>query len=118
MLSAMLLQVGLGLFAGDPYDGSTGPLNHLVGALTADTLTDAHEVFFNLLAALILLHLLAVAFYLVFKRDNLVGPMITGKRSMLAARGGMEKVAAWRAVACLAVAALSAGWVWNGAPGL
>ncbi len=31
LLGAMLTQVSMGLFAGDPFDGMTGPLNALVG---------------------------------------------------------------------------------------
>ena len=46
LLAAMLVQVGLGLFSGDPYDGATGPLNALVGVMTADTITELHEAFF------------------------------------------------------------------------
>ncbi|MFN7159600.1 MAG: cytochrome b/b6 domain-containing protein, partial [Erythrobacter cryptus] len=53
LIGAMLLQVGMGLFAGDPYDGMTGPLNPLVGVMTADTITDWHETFFNVLLGLI-----------------------------------------------------------------
>lgn len=40
LLLAMLAQVGMGLFAGDPFDGMTGPLNPLVGVMLADTITE------------------------------------------------------------------------------
>jgi cytochrome b len=46
LIGAMLTQVGMGLFSGDPYDGMTGPLNPLVGVMTADTITELHETFF------------------------------------------------------------------------
>jgi cytochrome b len=118
MLAAMLAQVGMGLFAGDPYDGATGPLNGLVRTMTADRLTDWHEDFFNVLVALVVLHLLAVAFYLLVKRENLLRPMITGSRTVLAGAAGMEPVPAWRAVVAIAASVLLAGWVWSGAPPL
>ncbi len=118
LLGAMLLQTGLGLFSGDPYDGATGPLNHLVGVMTADSLTEWHESFFNVLLALVGIHLLAVLFYLAVKRDNLVHPMVTGRRAMPGEAGGMQPVPAWRFLLCLLAAALFALWLWIGAPPL
>jgi len=116
LLGAMLLQLGMGLFAGDPYDGATGPLNGLVGVMTADSLTEWHESFFWVLVALIALHVVAVLFYLTVKRDNLVRPMITGSRPAPSGIVGMAPVPAWRAIVCLAIALAFTGWIWNGAP--
>ncbi len=116
LLAAMLLQLGTGLFSGDPYDGATGPLNEMVGVMTADSLTEIHEAFFNALVALIVLHILAVLFYLTVKRDNLVRPMVTGKRSAPAGTSGMQPVSAVRFLACAVIAAAVAVWVANGAP--
>ncbi|WP_230280943.1 cytochrome b/b6 domain-containing protein [Croceicoccus sp. Ery15] len=116
LLGAMLLQLGMGLFAGDPYDGATGPLNGLVGVMTADSLTEWHEGFFWVLVALIALHVMAVLLYLTVKRDNLVRPMVTGSRPAPAGTVGMAPASAWRALLCLAIAVGFAGWIWNGAP--
>ncbi|ARU15793.1 cytochrome b/b6 domain-containing protein [Croceicoccus marinus] len=116
LLGAMVLQLGMGLFAGDPYDGATGPLNDLVGVMTADTLTEWHESFFWVLVALIALHVLAIVLYRAVRRDNLVGPMITGSRAMGGDARGMAAVPAWRALACLLLAFAFAGWIWAGAP--
>lgn len=116
LLGAMILQLGIGLFAGDPYDGATGPLNGLVGVMTADRLTEWHESFFWVLVALIALHIVAIGFYLVARRDNLVGAMVTGSRAMPAGMKAMTPVPLWRAALCLAAAVAFAGWIWNGAP--
>ncbi len=116
LLGAMALQIGMGLFAGDPYDGATGPLNSLVGVMTADTLTGWHHAFFNVVVALIVLHIAAIIYYLTAKKDNLVGPMITGSRPMKRTVSDMEPVPAWRALLCLVLAFGFAAWIWSGAP--
>ena len=116
LLGAMVLQIGMGLFSGDPFDGATGPLNDLVGVMTADTLTEWHEGFFWVLVALIALHVAAILYYLLARRDNLVRAMVTGSRPMEGSVRGMAAVPAWRAVACLLLAFGFAGWIWYGAP--
>lgn len=118
LLGAMILQVVLGLFSGDPFDGATGPLNELVGVTAADTMTELHETFFNVLIALVALHVAAIAFYLVVKRDNLVRPMVTGKRSVPAGLEGYAPVPAWRGAVCALIALGMAWWIWIGAPPL
>lgn len=118
LLGAMLTQVGMGLFSGDPYDGMTGPLNPLVGVMTADTLTSWHETFFWVVAGLIVLHLSAILFYAVVKRDDLVSPMLSGDRPPLQGVSGIGPVACGRAVVAIAIAAGFAGWVAAGAPPL
>ena len=116
LLGIMAFQVGIGLFAGDPFDGSTGPLNEMVGVMTADTLTELHEAILYVILALVALHVLAVLFYLAVKRDNLVRPMVTGGRSVPAGLSGMAPVPAWRALVCGLVSAGFAWWLWSGAP--
>lgn len=99
LLLALVTQVGLGLFATDTDYLYSGPLNHLVDGDTADELTDWHEDFFNVLLALIGLHLAAIAFYLVAKRINLIGPMLTGRRRAENVEGpasGIAPVSLWR----------------------
>jgi cytochrome b len=118
LLAAMLTQVGMGLFAGDPYDGMTGPLNPLVGVMTADTLTGWHETFFWVVAGLIVLHLSAILFYAVVKRDDLVSPMLSGDRPPMQGVSGIGPMPWGRALAAIAIAAGFAGWVAAGAPPL
>ncbi|HEX8193606.1 MAG TPA: cytochrome b/b6 domain-containing protein [Allosphingosinicella sp.] len=78
LLAVLAVQIGLGLFAADDDWLWPGPLTGLIGEDLAEELTEWHEWTFNLLLAAIALHVLAIAFYLLVKRRNLVGPMVTG----------------------------------------
>jgi cytochrome b len=80
MIVVLLVQVGLGLFASDIDGLESGPLSHLIDFDASRAAADLHELSFRVLQALVALHILAVAFYWVWKRQNLVGAMITGKR--------------------------------------
>jgi cytochrome b len=117
LLGAMLLQVSLGLFAGDPFDGMTGPLNPLVGVSLADTITEVHEAFFNVLAGLIVLHLAAICWYAV-KGQDLVSPMVGGARPPLAGVTGIGPMPWVRGLIAVALAAGAALWITYGAPPL
>lgn len=117
LLGLMSLQVALGLVSGDEDDGVTGPLNHLVSFTTADRATDLHGIVFYLILALIAAHICAVLFYRVVKRDNLIAPMVTGKRALPAGTPGLVRAPAWRFIACVVVAWL-VGWaIWSGVKG-
>ena len=118
LLAAMIAQVSMGLFAGDPFDGATGPLRELVGVMTADRLTDWHHAFVWGIAALIALHLAAITFYAVFKQNDLVSPMLSGVKEAPAQAEPMNPAPVWRALLCLAFAAGLAAWIWVGAPPL
>jgi cytochrome b len=118
LLGAMLVQVSLGLFSGDPYDGMTGPLNSLVGALTADRLTDLHETFFYVVLGFIVLHLGAIVYYSFVKGDDLLSPMVSGDRPPLAGVKGIGPTPWLRGLLAIALAAGFALWVAYGAPPL
>ncbi|WP_395390979.1 cytochrome b/b6 domain-containing protein [Novosphingobium sp. BL-8A] len=114
LLGLMSLQVTLGLFSGDEDDGVTGPLNHLVSFTTSDRATSLHGVVFYLILALIALHIVAVLYYRLVKRDDLIAPMVTGKRVLPAGTTGLVRAPAWRFIACV-VAAWLIGWaIWSG----
>ncbi|WP_073973063.1 cytochrome b/b6 domain-containing protein [Erythrobacter donghaensis] len=117
LLGAMLLQVSLGLFAGDPFDGTTGPLNSLVGVALADMITELHETFFWVIAGLIGLHLAAICFYAV-RGDDLLSPMVGGSRPPLAGVTGIGPVPWVRGLLACGLAGLLALWVAYGAPPL
>lgn len=114
LIGAMLVQVSMGLFAGDPYDGMTGPLNPLLGVMTADMLTDWHETFFWVVAGLIALHLSAITYYVV-KGDDLLSPMVGGDRPPMAGVQGIGPVPWLRALVAAALAAGFALWIAGGA---
>ncbi len=82
MLLALLAQVGTGLI-GDDEIAFTGPLNRLVSTDLGLAATAWHKgVGQWVLVGLIALHVAAVAFYLVVRRENLVGPMVHGDKQL------------------------------------
>ena len=104
LLLALLAQVATGLFAND--DGvNEGPLAHFAAKATSDMLSGWHGVIFNGLAALIALHVLAIVAYMVLKGQNLVRPMITGKKKLPAATRAPRMVSPVLALAVLFVSA-------------
>ncbi len=80
MLAVLLIQVGTGLFANDDIL-TEGPLYHLVSKDASDWLTRIHHINRSILIGLIALHLAAIVFYWLVKRENLMLPMITGRKS-------------------------------------
>lgn len=106
LLLLLTVQAGTGLFAND--DGDTeGPLMHLVSKDQSDWLSHIHYLNFTLIEAAIILHLLAIAAYAVFKRHNLVRPMLTGAKPMPADVTPPRLVSPLRAGLALAVAAVA-----------
>lgn len=118
LLGAMMVQVSMGLFAGDPYDGMTGPLNPLVGVMTADLLTEWHETFFYVVAGLIGVHLSAIVYYAFIKREDLVSPMLSGDRPPAEGVTGIGPMPWARGALAIMLAAGFAWWVAQGAPPL
>jgi len=83
ILLALAAQVGLGLFATDTDGLESGPLSRYVSYEFSRAAGELHEDAFNILLLLIILHVAAIAFYLVVKRINLIGPMVTGSWSKM-----------------------------------
>jgi cytochrome b len=79
LLAILATLVGAGLFANDDI-AFQGPLFPLVSKSLSDKLSAIHSYGFNVLAALVVLHIAAIVFYARVKKHNLVGPMITGKK--------------------------------------
>ncbi|MEX1166926.1 MAG: cytochrome b/b6 domain-containing protein [Hydrogenophaga sp.] len=82
ILLVLLAQVSSGLFADDDIAFS-GPLTSLVSGDLVALATGYHtEVGKVLLIALVILHLLAIAYYKTFKKTNLVTPMVNGDKTL------------------------------------
>jgi cytochrome b len=81
LLGLLTLQVTTGLFANDDI-AFQGPLNPLVDEALAHRLTGWHHLAFDVLAWLVGLHLAAIVFHARVHRDNLVVPMLTGKKHL------------------------------------
>jgi cytochrome b len=79
LLLLLSMQTVTGLFANDE-DYYFGPLSDNVSTKAASLLTTIHHINFNILLGFIVLHILSVLFYLVYKKLNLLIPMITGTK--------------------------------------
>lgn len=66
-------------------NGKVGALFDLIDKSLSDRLTGWHTTTFNMLLALIALHLAAIIFYRWARKTNLVIPMLTGKKEVPAA---------------------------------
>ena len=109
MLLLLCVQVGIGLFVTDEDGLNSGPLSHLISYESARILAERHETIFYILLAFIALHVVAILYYLVVKRDNLVTPMVTGRRAAPADGPAMTAVPLWRFPLA---AGLAAGLTW------
>lgn len=105
MLAAVAFMVIAGLFAVDVDGLESGPLSAYVSFEQGRAAAEVHEVVFNILMVLIVLHVAAIVFYLGVKRMNLVRPMITGRR----AKGAGEAAQDIRWSPVLAVAGIAIG---------
>jgi cytochrome b len=78
LLLLLLTQTILGLFAVDVDGVYSGPLGNLVTFDTARLITKWHGRVFNYLLIFTGLHVAVIAFYLLYKRENLIGAMTLG----------------------------------------
>ncbi len=113
ILLALIVQTVTGLFAVDIDGLESGPLSDRVDFDTGRLFAEWHERAFTALEVLVVLHLAAIAFYLVWKRSNLIGPMITG-RARFAADPRLRFAPAWLAVLIALLAAAATWWVMKG----
>ena len=95
MLGLVLAVVVSGLFAVDVDGLYSGPLSSYVSFREGRHLAHLHYKIFNYLLVVIALHLLAVVFYLVHKRHNLLLTMISGRRKAYSGSGEDLKIASW-----------------------
>jgi cytochrome b len=103
LLVLLLAQVTLGLFAVDVDGLESGPLSYMVEFDTGRLAAELHELTFRLLQGLVVLHVAAVLFYLVYKRQNLIGAMITGRRAF-SADPGLRFAPWWKAAIGVVIA--------------
>ncbi len=77
LLGLVVAQATTGLFANDQVS-NVGPLFGCVGASKSDYLSGIHRMLSTAILLIVLLHVMAAVGYLLFKRTNLIQPMITG----------------------------------------
>lgn len=78
LLLVLVGQAGTGLFIETDDFFESGPLYGYVSEATINSLTWWHHFLSKVLLGLVVLHLLAILYYRLWKRENLVKPMITG----------------------------------------
>lgn len=99
-LLAVVLTITLaGLFAVDVDGIESGPLADWVSFDQGRMASEWHEGVFKAALAVIGLHVLAIGYYQVLNAQNLIGPMITGKRDR--AKGEATADVKWSPVAAL-----------------
>jgi cytochrome b len=112
MLISIVVQIVTGLFASDEVD-TDGPLVGLVAQRTVKWMTRVHEWNQNLMLALVALHVVAALLYLLLKHENLIVPMISGRKSLpipVALRFASAWLAAALLLLCCAVVGAFAWW--------
>jgi cytochrome b len=77
MLLLVAVQATTGLFTTDDVVWA-GPYNPSVSGATAGTLSSIHNINFNIILGVVGLHIAAIVFYGLYKRQNLVAPMLHG----------------------------------------
>lgn len=80
MVLALTAQVVTGLFSEDDALFFSGPLASEVSSDTVGMMTGYHNLFAKVVLVLVALHVAAILFYLVWKRENLVTPMLNGRK--------------------------------------
>ncbi len=101
----------LGLLLGETLSGlylnndvaDEGPLSHLVPAPVSNAITALHGFLWYALLAAVGLHLVAIVVYAVAKGQNLVRPMLTGRKTLPFAVPAPRMAPVLRALVLLAV---------------
>jgi cytochrome b len=79
LLALLLGQILTGIYVGNDV-ADEGPLTELTPAPIANLITALHALLWDALLAAVALHLLAILVYAAVKRQNLVLPMLTGRK--------------------------------------
>ena len=112
LVGILAVQVGTGLIADDEI-ASAGPLNKFVSGKTSSVASSWHaDIGQWLIVAMVALHVAAILFYLLKKKDNLVQPMISGDKPLPAGVPASVDTARSRGLAALLVAACAVVVAW------
>ncbi len=111
MLTVLLIQAGTGLFSDDDIM-TEGPLTHLVSDDLGNQLTKVHHLNAWLLYGLVGLHLAAITFYELYRRDRLLLPMITGRKTLAESGTETRPIGAYNLAKAVLLAAICSGLVY------
>ena len=114
LMLALLFQAGTGLFTNDDILNE-GPLVKHISKDLSDAISSLHRRGWWVVAGLSALHIVAVLSYLMVLRDNLVYPMVHGRKTLppLVADPTAATASSTRAVVVLAVCAAVVWWTVN-----
>jgi cytochrome b len=112
LLALMLAETLTGIYVNNDV-ADQGPLTELVPAPIANLITDLHSILWQALVAAVALHLIAILVYGVAKRQNLVLPMITGRKRLPETIGQPRLAGPARALLLFACSALAAAALTN-----
>lgn len=115
LLLLLATQVGLGTIAQDVDGLESGPLSYLVAYDTADAAREWHGRIFNIILGFTALHVVAIGIHLFVKHDNLLLPMLTGRRRYDREVAVPRIAPVWVGALCAATAAALAYWISRGA---
>ncbi|MFP5330605.1 MAG: cytochrome b/b6 domain-containing protein [Alphaproteobacteria bacterium] len=116
LLLVLAAQVITGLFQTDDDGLVEGPLAHMVSFETAEAMNELHEIVFDVLLALVALHVAAILFYRLILDRKLTKPMITGRAVIDPSAEPMRPAKWWVALLCLAASIALSRWIVAGAP--
>jgi len=110
MLLLIGIQTGTGLFANDDIYNE-GPLTGWVSNATSGLLTRIHKLNFNLLLAIVAIHIVAVLLHLLVKKENLIKPMFNGFKELEDHQPASGQRPWWLALVTLLACGAAVGWL-------
>jgi cytochrome b len=112
LLGILAVQVATGLVADDEI-ANTGPLIKFVSGAASGKATSWHKTWGQwVIISLIVLHVLAIVFYLVGRKRNLVRPMVLGDKDLPSGTPASADHWGVRGLALLVVTLCGAGVAW------
>jgi len=107
LLGLLLAETLSGLYVANDI-ADVGPFTQLVPARIADAITALHQLLWDALIAAVSLHVLAIFVYALAKGQNLLAPMLTGKKRLPATVIRPRIRGAARALCCALLSGLAA----------
>ncbi|MDE2305782.1 MAG: cytochrome b/b6 domain-containing protein, partial [Gammaproteobacteria bacterium] len=97
LLASLISQTVIGLFAVDVDGFESGPLSDHVSFEAGRRFAHWHADIFHLMLVLIGIHLAAIAYYRIVRKQRLVAAMLHGRQSVSASAAAPFFVSPWRA---------------------
>jgi cytochrome b len=114
LLAVLTVLAATGLFANDDI-AFEGPLFSLIDKSLSDKLSGIHALALDVLMGLLSLHLAAIAFHQLVKKNNLVLPMLTGRKQVHKAQASsIPAVGALRFLMTVVISSTLVWSIWSG----